>query len=127
MGWIMIQYDISSDHMRIGWIPEAALPSSAKVLDLQYTPVTVRTIEQVDLDGTESACFSSKRRRIAGRQYSNVVGFYGGMGICRMYRVSAFARLCIAGSAGVFGISKRIALSERNADSAILYLAFKLI
>lgn len=48
-GWIMIQYDISSDHMRIGWIPEAALPSSAKVLDLQYTPVTVRTIEQVDL------------------------------------------------------------------------------
>ena len=48
-GWIMIQYDISSDHMRIGWISEAALPSSAKVLDLQYTPVTVRTIEQVDL------------------------------------------------------------------------------
>ena len=48
-GWIMIQYDISSDHMRIGWIPEAALPSSAKVLDLQYTPVTVRTIEQVNL------------------------------------------------------------------------------
>lgn len=48
-GWIMIQYDISSDHMRIGWIPESALPSSAKVLDLQYTPVTVRTIEQVNL------------------------------------------------------------------------------
>lgn len=48
-GWIMIQYDISSDHMRIGWIPEAALPSNAKVLDLQYTPVTVRTIEQVNL------------------------------------------------------------------------------
>lgn len=48
-GWIMIQYDISSDHMRIGWIPEAALSSSAKVSDLQYTPVTVRTIEQVNL------------------------------------------------------------------------------
>ena len=48
-GWIMIQYDISADHMRIGWIPESALPSSAKVSDLQYTPVTVRTIEQVNV------------------------------------------------------------------------------
>ena len=48
-GWIMIQYDISSDHMRIGWIPEAALPSSAKVSDLQYTPITVQIIQQVNL------------------------------------------------------------------------------
>ena len=58
-GWIMIQYDISSDHMRIGWIPEAALPSSAKVLDLQYTPVTVRTIEQVNLTDDPLASQSS--------------------------------------------------------------------
>ena len=48
-GWIMIQYDISSDHMRIGWIPEAALPSNANVPDLQYAPVTVQTDGQTNL------------------------------------------------------------------------------
>ena len=30
-GWIMIQYDITRDHMRIGWIEESALPKSASV------------------------------------------------------------------------------------------------
>lgn len=30
-GWVMIQYDISSDHMRIGWIPETALPQKAEI------------------------------------------------------------------------------------------------
>lgn len=35
--------------MRIGWIPESALPSKAKVSDLQYTPVTVQTNEQTNL------------------------------------------------------------------------------
>lgn len=48
-GWIMIQYDISSDHMRIGWIPETALPAKAAVSELQYTPVSVRTTEQTIL------------------------------------------------------------------------------
>lgn len=33
-GWIMIQYDITSDHMRIGWIEEAALPKNASVPSL---------------------------------------------------------------------------------------------
>lgn len=30
-GWMMIQYDITRDHMRIGWIEESALPKNASV------------------------------------------------------------------------------------------------
>lgn len=33
-GWIMIQYDITRDHMRIGWIEESALPKNASVATL---------------------------------------------------------------------------------------------
>ena len=33
-GWIMIQYDITSDHMRIGWIEEEALPKNTTVKEL---------------------------------------------------------------------------------------------
>lgn len=29
-GWIMLQYDITSDHMRIGWIQESALPKECE-------------------------------------------------------------------------------------------------
>lgn len=35
-GWIMIQYDITSDHMRIGWIEESALPKNAGVAPLVW-------------------------------------------------------------------------------------------
>lgn len=35
-GWIMVQYDITSDHMRIGWIREKALPKKASVDDLFF-------------------------------------------------------------------------------------------
>ena len=35
-GWIMVQYDITSDHMRIGWIREKALPKKASVDDLEF-------------------------------------------------------------------------------------------
>ena len=35
-GWIMVQYDITSDHMRIGWIPEKALPKKANVNSLTF-------------------------------------------------------------------------------------------
>ncbi len=47
--WMMIQYDISSDRMRIGWIPKEALPSHAQISELQYEPVAVRTTKQTDL------------------------------------------------------------------------------
>ncbi len=41
-GWILIQYDLSSDHMRIGYIEAAALPRGANVgaLALTHSPVT---------------------------------------------------------------------------------------
>ena len=46
-GWIMIQYDISSDHMRIGWIRESALPSGAQVADMRYSPADAYTTRSV--------------------------------------------------------------------------------
>ena len=39
-GWILIQYDISRDHMRMGWISAEALPGSARVDELDFRPVT---------------------------------------------------------------------------------------
>ena len=39
-GWIMIQYDITSDHMRIGWIEDSALPRGKTVPELTYAPVS---------------------------------------------------------------------------------------
>ncbi|MEG1092416.1 MAG: hypothetical protein RSE38_13845, partial [Acinetobacter sp.] len=48
-GWIFIQYDISSDHMRIGWIDANALPRKATVLDLAFSPVKARTAYEIDL------------------------------------------------------------------------------
>lgn len=38
-GWIMIQYDITRDHMRIGWIDADALPSGKTVAQLSFTPI----------------------------------------------------------------------------------------
>lgn len=38
-GWIFIQYDISSDRMRTGWITSDALPRNATVSKLAFTPV----------------------------------------------------------------------------------------
>ncbi len=35
-GWIMIQYDITSEHMRIGWIREDALPRKTTVSSLNF-------------------------------------------------------------------------------------------
>ena len=39
-GWILIQYDITSDHMRIGWIEDSALPRGKTVPELTYAPVS---------------------------------------------------------------------------------------
>ena len=48
-GWIMIQYDITREHMRIGWIDADALPSSARVTQLSFTPVTTVVTTGVSL------------------------------------------------------------------------------
>ena len=41
--WIMIQYDITSDHMRIGWIPEKALTKKSNVdtIEFIYSDTTI--------------------------------------------------------------------------------------
>lgn len=44
--WILIQYDISSDHMRIGWIQKSALPKKANVSLLNTNNIPVYTIQE---------------------------------------------------------------------------------
>lgn len=55
-GWIMIQYDLSSDHMRIGWIRESALPDGAQVSGMDYAPAAAYTTRSVSV--TDDPLFS---------------------------------------------------------------------
>lgn len=55
-GWIMIQYDITNDHMRIGWIKEAALPRNTRVSPLALSSATSYTISTVSM--TDDPLFS---------------------------------------------------------------------
>ena len=48
-GWIMIQYDLSRDHMRIGWIRESALPSGVQVPELRFSSRAAYTTRSVSL------------------------------------------------------------------------------
>ena len=48
-GWIMIQYDISSDHMRIGWIRGSALPDDARVASLNFAASSAYTTRRVSV------------------------------------------------------------------------------
>lgn len=60
-GWIMIQYDITREHMRIGWINADALPANASVRTLSFTPipacVTAGTYATDDPLGTQESAF----------------------------------------------------------------------
>lgn len=56
-GWIMLQYDITSDHMRIGWIQESALPKNANVSDMQFSQAQVWTKASSNL--TDDPLFSA--------------------------------------------------------------------
>ena len=47
--WIMIQYDITSDHMRIGWIQDDALPKKANVSVLQFNNTSAWTTKVVNV------------------------------------------------------------------------------
>ena len=55
-GWILIQYAISKDHMRFGWIPEQALPKGANVGSIQFTPVSAYT--KTNISVTDDPLFS---------------------------------------------------------------------
>ena len=60
-GWIMIQYDITREHMRIGWIEASALPGNANVKTLSFMPitavVTAGTSATDDPLGTQDSAF----------------------------------------------------------------------
>ena len=55
-GWIMIQYDITSDHMRIGWINESALPKNANVKNADFSKTIMHTAIQCNM--TDDPLFS---------------------------------------------------------------------
>lgn len=48
-GWALIQYDLSSDQMRFGYIDEDALPAGAGVNELAFAPVDAYTTRRVGL------------------------------------------------------------------------------
>lgn len=48
-GWAMIQYDLSSEQMRIGWIDARALPQNAGVDALHFNDQPVVTVDAVSL------------------------------------------------------------------------------
>ena len=54
--WIMIQYDITSDHMRIGWIPEKALPKKSNVDTIEFIYSDTTIISDANL--TDDPLFS---------------------------------------------------------------------
>ena len=55
-GWIMVQYDITSDHMRIGWIPEKALPKKSNVDTIEFIYSDTTIISDANL--TDDPLFS---------------------------------------------------------------------
>lgn len=56
-GWIMIQYDITSDHMRIGWIKESALPKKANIKNTDFSNAIMHTVAQCAM--TDDPLFSA--------------------------------------------------------------------
>lgn len=48
-GWILIEYAISGEHLRIGWIAESALPQGAVIEELAFASVPARTVVRADL------------------------------------------------------------------------------
>ena len=59
-GWIMIQYDITRDRMRIGWIEADVLPSGTTVPQLRFTPIPAAVLSGVSLTddplGSQDSC-----------------------------------------------------------------------
>lgn len=71
-GWIMIQYDITSDHFRVGWIKENALPRKAEVKDLLFSDEQVYTTVQCPLTDDPLASKTEIDRIAAGVKVSRL-------------------------------------------------------
>ena len=80
-GWIFIQYDITSDHMRMGWIEASALPKKASVNELFYSPISAITTHNTNL--TDDPLFSQSG--ISVLPISTQVGDNGPVGLCGGY------------------------------------------
>lgn len=48
-GWVLIQYDIDSEHMRFGYVSAQALPMGAEVEDLAFRPVSAYTTRRATI------------------------------------------------------------------------------
>lgn len=47
--WIMVQYDITDDHYRIGYISRNALPTDTSISELSFTSQTAMTSNEVEV------------------------------------------------------------------------------
>ena len=56
-GWLLIQYDITSTHMRVGWITASALPKTATIDSLRWEPQAMITALPADM--TDDPLFSA--------------------------------------------------------------------
>lgn len=74
--WIMIQYDITSKHMRIGWISVEALPKKAVVAELAFFPSIVSISRRADI--TDDPIYS--RTAVASLKEDSQVNLLAVMG-----------------------------------------------
>ena len=75
-GWLMIQYDITSTRMRIGWIKPAKFPKSAHIQPLAFMPVPATMARASTL--TDDPLFS--KTPIASIPGGTMVQWLGSMG-----------------------------------------------
>lgn len=103
----MIQYVITSDHMRIGWITADALPRNAKVYALAFTPIIAAAALQDNM--TDDPLFSQES--IATLPQGTQVNWLATMGEC--------AYIEIEGVQPVRGFVPADALATKEYSSSI--------
>ena len=62
-GWILIQYSISSDHYRFGWIDRNALPEGTSVPAMDFAGISADTLSEITQDTflTDDPLFSQNK------------------------------------------------------------------
>lgn len=60
-GWILIQYDISSDHMRFGYIKEKALPKKTDVKELNFDYKSWDAVTTTEVELTDDPLYSQTK------------------------------------------------------------------
>ena len=67
-GWAMIQYDLTSDQMRIGWIRATALPKNAAVDDLHFNDLPAIIAADTELTDDPLKSRAALRKLSQGQQ-----------------------------------------------------------